>query len=80
MSLLIKRIQEPDIHTSNIGKIKECLNITVIGLSHITTVEAGDIFPFVYMSVNDVLLDANQLRSVKMRKNLMTLKLKKSPI
>ena len=52
----------------------------MIGLSHITTVEAGDIFPFVYMSVNDVLLDANQLRSVKMRKNLMTLKLKKSPI
>ena len=31
-----KRIQEPDFHTSTIGKVKECLNRIAIGLSHNT--------------------------------------------
>ena len=49
---LFKRPQEPDIHTSTIGKVKDCLNIIVIGLPHNTTVEAGELSPFVYMSVS----------------------------
>ena len=52
MLLLPKIIQEPDINTSTIGKVKEFWNIIVIGLSHNTTVEAVDIFYFVYMSVS----------------------------
>ena len=47
-----RRPQEPDIHTSTIGKVKECLNIIVIGLSHNTTIDYGDLLPFVYMSVS----------------------------
>ena len=47
VSSLLKRLQEPDIHTSTIGKLKECLNIIVIDLSNNTTVEDGDISPFV---------------------------------
>ena len=38
---LLKGIQETDTHTSTIGKVKDCLNRIVIGLSHNTTVEAG---------------------------------------
>ena len=49
---LLKRLQEPDIHTSSIGKVKDFWNIIVIGLSHNTTVEAGELLPFVYMSVS----------------------------
>ena len=52
MSLLLKRLQEPDIHTYIIGKVKEYFNIIVISLSHNTTVEAGELLPFVYMSVS----------------------------
>ena len=51
VSPLLKIFQEPDIHTSTIGKVKDFLNRIVIGLSHNTTVEAGEIFPFLYMSV-----------------------------
>ena len=47
VSPFLKRLQELDIHTSNTGKVKECLNRIVIGLSHNTTVEAGEIYPFV---------------------------------
>ena len=50
--LFLKRLQEPDIHTYTIRKVKERLNIIVIGLSQNTTVEAGKIFTFVYMSVS----------------------------
>ena len=63
--LLLKRLQEPYIHTSTIGKVKECLNIIVIGLSHNTTVEAGEIFTLVYMSVSPFFLEENQLRSIE---------------
>ena len=42
-----KILQYPEIHKSTIGKVKECLNRIVIGLSHNTTVEAGEIYPFV---------------------------------
>ena len=52
VSPLLKILQEPDIHTSTIGKLKGCLNIIVLGLSHNTTVEAGELLPFVYMSVS----------------------------
>ena len=52
MSPLIKRLQEPDIHTSTIEKVKECFRRIVIGLSHNTTVEAGELLHFVYMSVS----------------------------
>ena len=52
VSPLLKRLQEPDIHTSTIGKVKGYLNIIVIGLSHYNTVEAGELLPFVYMSVS----------------------------
>ena len=45
----IKRLQEPDIHTYTIGKVKECLDRIVIGLSHNNTVEDGYLFPFVYI-------------------------------
>ena len=52
MSPLLKILQEPDIHTSTIGKVKEFLNIIGIGVSHNTTVQAGEIFYFVYMSLS----------------------------
>ena len=52
VSPLLKIFQEPDIHTSTIGKVKDCLNIIVIGLSYNTTVEYGVLFTFVYMSVS----------------------------
>ena len=52
MCVLLMILLEPDIHTSNIGKVKEFLNIIVIGLSHNTTVEAGELFYLVYMSVS----------------------------
>ena len=76
--LLLKRLQEPDIHTSTIGKVKECLNILVIGLSHNTTVEAWEILPFFICQCLLLFLEANQLRSIKTRKNMMTVKLRKS--
>ena len=56
--LLLKRLQEPYIHTSTIGKVKECLNI-------IATVEAGEIFTLVYMSVSPFFMEENQLRSIE---------------
>ena len=80
MSPLLKRLQEPDIYTSTIEKIKECLNIIVIGLSHNTTVEAVEMFPFVYMLVSPFVLEVNQLREIKTRKNMMTVKSRKSTI
>ena len=64
LTLLI-RLQEPDIHTNTIGKVKEFLNRIVIGLSHNNTVEAGDNFPFVYFSVSPFFLGGNQLRAIK---------------
>ena len=78
--LIPKRLQEPDIHTSTIGKVKKCLNIIVIGLSHNTNVEARELFPFVYMSVSNFFSGSKPIESNKTRKNLMTMKLRKSPI
>ena len=48
VSPFLKRLQEPDIGTSTIGKVKDILNRILIILQHDTTVEAGYIFPFVY--------------------------------
>ena len=41
------------------------MNIIVIGLSHNTTVEDGDIFPFVYMSVSPFLSGGKPIESNK---------------
>ena len=62
---LLKRLQEPDIHTSTIGKLKECLKIIVIGLSHNTTVEVGELFTFVYMSVSPFVSEGKIIESNK---------------
>ena len=62
---LLKRIQELDIHKYTIGKFKECLNRIVIGLSHNTTVEAGHILPFVYISVSPFVSGGKTIESNK---------------
>ena len=65
---LLKRLQEPDIHTYTIGKVNECLNGMVIGLSHNTIAEAGDIFPFVYMLVSPFVSGGKPIESNENRK------------
>ena len=65
VSPLLKRLQEPDIQTSTIGKVKGCLNIIVIGLSHNTTVEARELFPLVYMSVSPFVSGGKPIESNK---------------
>ena len=65
VSTLLKILKEPDIHTSTIGKVKECLNRMVIDLSHKTTVEVEDIFPFVYMAVYTFLSGGKPVESNK---------------
>ena len=80
MSPLLKRLQEPDIYTYTIGKVKECLNRILIGLSHNVTVEAGDIFPLCIFQCLLLFLEANQFRAIKMRKNMMMVSLRKSLI
>ena len=52
MLFLLKILQEPYIHTSTIGKLNNYLNVIVIGLSHNTIVDAGELFPFMYISVS----------------------------
>ena len=49
VSPLLKRLQEPYIHTSAIRKVKECLNRILIILSQNINVEYADILPFLYM-------------------------------
>ena len=51
MSPLLKSPQEPYIHKSTIGKVQDFLNRIVIVLSRGTTLEAGDILNFLYMTV-----------------------------
>ena len=65
MSPFLKRLQKLDIHTSTIGQLKEYLKIIVIGLLHNTTVKAGEILPFVYISWYPFFLEGNQLRAIK---------------
>ena len=63
--LLLKRIQEPDIHTSTIGKVKGCLNRIVIVLLHNTTVDDVDLLPFVYMLVYTFVFGDKPIKSNK---------------
>ena len=65
VSLLLKRIQEPDIHTSTIGKVKGCLNRIVIVLLHNTTVDDVDLLPFVYMLVYTFVFGDKPIKSNK---------------
>ena len=65
LSPLLKRPQEPDIQTYTIGKVKECLNRIVIGLSHNTTVEARELLPFVYMSVSPFVSGGKPIENYK---------------
>ena len=77
VSSLLKRLQEQDIHTSTIGKVKGSLNRTVIGLLHNTNVEAGEIFLLCICHCLLLVLETNQFIEMKMRKNLMTVELRK---
>ena len=65
MSPLLKILQEPEIHTSTVGKLKYCLNRILISLSHNTTVESGDLLPFVYMSVSPFFSEGKPIESNK---------------
>ena len=51
VSPLLERLRLPDVETSTIRKIKEILMRVVIGLSHNPTVQADELFPFVYATV-----------------------------
>ena len=65
ISPLLKRIHKPDIHTYTIGKVKKHLNIILIVLSHNTTIEAGEIPPFVYISVSPFVYEVKSIESNK---------------
>ena len=63
MLLFLKRLQEPDIQTSTIGKVKDFLNIIVIVLSHNTTFKAVELLTVVYISVSPFVYGGKPIKS-----------------
>jgi U3 small nucleolar RNA-associated protein 20 len=51
VSPFLQRLRTPDIDTSTIGRIGECLTRVVVGLSHNETVTPDEVLPFVYASI-----------------------------
>ena len=45
---LLERLQMPDIDTVTIGKLRECLNRVVIGISHNQSAEVHNLMPFIH--------------------------------
>jgi U3 small nucleolar RNA-associated protein 20 len=52
VSPVLQRLRTPDIDTSTIGRIGECLTRVVVGLSHNETVSTEEVLPFVYASIS----------------------------
>jgi U3 small nucleolar RNA-associated protein 20 len=51
VSPLLQRLRTPDIDTTTIGRIGECLARVVVGLSKNETVTPDEVLPFVYASI-----------------------------
>ena len=55
---LLERLRLPDVDKATIGKVRECLNKVVVGISRNTSAIAVEIMPFVYTTITS-LLDAS---------------------
>jgi U3 small nucleolar RNA-associated protein 20 len=47
----LQRIRDPEVDSKTIGKVKECLNRIVIGISHNISSTTDEMLPFVYATV-----------------------------
>jgi len=49
---LLKRLRDPDVAPSTIGKVKDCLNRIALGFSHNTSATYKEVLPFVFGTVS----------------------------
>jgi len=51
----LHRLKDPEVDSRTIGKVKECMNKIVIGLSHNPSTSVEEVLPFVYATISPFL-------------------------
>ena len=61
VSPFLERLRDPEVDKSTIGKVNECMNRIVVGLSNNSSVVFEELLPFVYATVSPFLISDEKL-------------------